>query len=184
VSGHGAHAALLMASARAALRLRASLPGGPAEIIADVNRQFTADVENSGAFMTLFYLAIDSTRAMVRWVRAGHDPAMLYDPASGRFEELGGQGYPLGVNADAVFEEREKKTQKPGGIIFIGTDGIWETAGPDGRLFGKEALRDLIRSSSGRSAREITQTILQALETFRMGAKPSDDITMVVIKIL
>jgi sigma-B regulation protein RsbU (phosphoserine phosphatase) len=184
VSGHGAHAALLMASARAALRLRASLPGGPAEIIADVNRQFTADVEDSGAFMTLFYLAIDSTRAKVRWVRAGHDPAMLYDPASGRFEELGGQGFPLGVNADAVFEEREKKTQKPGEIIFIGTDGIWETAGPDGRLFGKEALQDLIRSSSGRSAREITQIILQALETFRMGTKPTDDITMVVIKIL
>ena len=44
VSGHGVHAALLMASARAALRLRASLPGSLSEIVADVNRQFTEDV--------------------------------------------------------------------------------------------------------------------------------------------
>jgi sigma-B regulation protein RsbU (phosphoserine phosphatase) len=184
VSGHGVQAALLMASARAALRLRASLPGEPSEIIADVNRQFTADVGGSGAFMTLFYLAIDSTRAAVRWVRAGHDPAILYDPGSGRFEEFEGQGFPLGVDEDAVFEEREKKNLKAGGIIFIGTDGIWETAGPDGRLFGKDSLRNLIRTTCDRSARDITKAVIQALETFRNGLKPSDDITMVVIKIL
>lgn len=184
VSGHGAHAALLMASARAALRLRASLPGGAAEIIADVNRQFTADVDGSGAFMTLFYLAIDSTRAAVRWVRAGHDPAILFDPHSGRFEEFGGQGLPLGIDEDAVFEERERRNLASGGIIFIGTDGIWETAGPDGRLFGKDALRDLIRATCERSARDITKAVVQALDAHRGGLKPSDDITMVVIKLL
>ncbi|MCK7510330.1 MAG: serine/threonine-protein phosphatase [Desulfobacterales bacterium] len=49
VSGHGAQAALLMASARAALRLRASLPGSLAEIVADVNRQFTIGCEATAA---------------------------------------------------------------------------------------------------------------------------------------
>ena len=184
VSGHGAHAALLMASARASLRLRASLPGGPAEIIADVNRQFTTDVNGSGAFMTLFYLAIDSARAAVRWVRAGHDPALWYDPRSGRFEEFGGQGMPLGIDEDAVFEERERAGLNSGGIVFIGTDGIWETVGPDGRLFGKEALRDLIRVNCEKSARGIAKAVIQALDAFRQGLKPADDITMVVIKIL
>ena len=184
VSGHGVYAALLMASARAALRLRATLPGGPAEIIADVNRQFTTDVASSGAFMTLFYLAIDSTRKALRWVRAGHDPAILYDPDSESFEELSGRGLPLGVDEDALFEENEKRNLKPGGVIFIGTDGIWETAGPDGRLFGKEALRELIRTIFDRSARDITKAVVQALEAFRQGLKPADDITMVVIKIL
>jgi sigma-B regulation protein RsbU (phosphoserine phosphatase) len=184
VSGHGVYAALLMASARAALRLRAALPGGPAEIIADVNRQFTADVGGSGAFMTLFYLTIDSTRKAVRWVRAGHDPAIVYDPGSESFEELSGRGLPLGVDEDVLFEENEKRNLKPGGVIFIGTDGIWETAGPDGRLFGKEALRGLIRSICDRSARDITKAVVQTLEAFRQGLKPADDITMVVIKIL
>jgi sigma-B regulation protein RsbU (phosphoserine phosphatase) len=141
-------------------------------------------VGGSGAFMTLFYLAIDSTRAVVRWVRAGHDPAIWYDADSGRFEEFWGQGVPLGIDEDAVFEERERRNLKSGGIIFIGTDGIWETAGPDGRLFGKDVLRDLIRTTSERSARDITKGVVQALDAFRKGLKPSDDITMVVIKIL
>jgi sigma-B regulation protein RsbU (phosphoserine phosphatase) len=184
VSGHGVQAALLMASARAALRLRASLPGSPAQIIADVNRQFASDVEASGAFMTLFYLAIDSTRKAAQWVRAGHDPAILYDRDSARFDELAGHGSALGLHDDAVFEEKELKHLHPGQIIFIGTDGIWETAAPDGRLFGKNALRDLIRTNCARSARDITKVIVDALESFRQGLKASDDITMVVIKIL
>ena len=184
VSGHGAQAALLMASARAALRLRASLPGSPAQIIADVNRQFASDVETSGAFMTLFYLAIDSTRKTVRWVRAGHDPAILYDRASGRFDELAGHGSALGLDEDAVFEERQLKHLRPGQILFIGTDGIWETAAPDGRFFGKHALHDLIRTNCELSARGIAKTIVDALEAFRQELRPSDDITMVVIKIV
>ncbi len=184
VSGHGVQAALLMASARAALRLRALLPGSPAQIIADVNRQFASDVEASGAFMTLFYLAIDGTRKTAQWVRAGHDPAILYDRDSARFDELAGHGSALGLNDDDVFEEKELKHLHPGQIIFIGTDGIWETAASDGRLFGKNALRELIRTNCERSARDITKAIVDALETFRQGLKPSDDITMVVIKIL
>jgi sigma-B regulation protein RsbU (phosphoserine phosphatase) len=134
--------------------------------------------------MTLFYLAIDSTRKTLRWVRAGHDPAVLYDPSSDSFEELSGRGSPLGVDAGVHFEEKEKRNITPGGVIFIGTDGIWETAGPDGRMFGKEALRELIRSVCDRSARDITHAVVQTLEAFRQGRKPADDITLVVIKIL
>jgi sigma-B regulation protein RsbU (phosphoserine phosphatase) len=184
VSGHGAQAALLMASARAALRLRASLPGSPAEIVTDLNRQFTEDVGETGAFMTLFYLTVDGTRKTARWVRAGHDPAIYYEPESGRFEELGGHGAPLGVDEEAVFEEREKPRLKTGGIIFIGTDGIWESARPDGRLFGKEALRQLIRTHGHHSSRDIVQAVIGALEAHRQGLRPSDDITMVVVKMV
>jgi sigma-B regulation protein RsbU (phosphoserine phosphatase) len=184
VSGHGAHAALLMASARAALRLRASLPGSPAEIVTDLNRQFTEDVGDTGAFMTLFYLAVDGPRKTVRWVRAGHDPAIYYDPESERFEEFGGHGAPLGVNDEVLFEEREKTRLKTGGVIFIGTDGIWETARPDGRLFGKDALLEIIRTHCHHSARDIVQAVIGALEAYRQGLKPSDDITMVVVKIV
>jgi sigma-B regulation protein RsbU (phosphoserine phosphatase) len=184
VSGHGAHAALLMASARAALRLRASLPGSPAEIVADLNRQFTEDVGDTGAFMTLFYLSVDGARKTIRWVRAGHDPAIYYEPESGRFEELGGHGAPLGVTDDVMFEEREKTRLKTGGVIFIGTDGIWETTRSDGRLFGKEALLEIIRTHCHHSAHDIIQAVIGALEAYRQGLRPSDDITMVVVKMV
>jgi sigma-B regulation protein RsbU (phosphoserine phosphatase) len=184
VSGHGVHAALLMASARAALRLRASLPGSPSEIVADLNHQFTEDVRDSGAFMTLFYLSVDGLRKTARWVRAGHDPAVYYEPESGRFEEFAGRGAPLGMEQGVVFEEQRRTGLRAGGIIFIGTDGIWETVGPQGAMFGKQRLREIIRARHADSARGIMQAVTQALEAFRQDVRPADDITMVVVKIL
>jgi sigma-B regulation protein RsbU (phosphoserine phosphatase) len=184
VSGHGVHAALLMASARAALRLRASLPGSLAAIVADVNRQFIQDVGASGAFMTLFLLSVDGIRKTARWVRAGHDPALYFDPASGRFEEMDGRGAPLGMEEGMLFEEQRRAELSSGGILFLGTDGIWETTNPQGQMFGKQRLREMIRALHSRSAREIIRAVNHALEAHREGVKPSDDVTMVVVKIL
>jgi sigma-B regulation protein RsbU (phosphoserine phosphatase) len=184
VSGHGAHAALLMASARAGLRLRASLPGTAADIVADVNRMFSEDVGDSGSFMTMFYLTVDGPGRSMRWVRAGHDPAILYDPRSGRFEELGGRGAPLGLDPETLFQERFRTDLAPGAVIFVGTDGIWEAMAPDGTLFGKAALHELIRAHSRRSAGQIVAAVVAAIEAHRQGAKPADDITMAVVKML
>ncbi len=184
VSGHGAHAALLMASARAGLRVRSSLPGTAAEIVADVNRQFSADVGDSGAFMTLFYLTVDGPAKFIRWVRAGHDPAVLYDPRAGRFEELGGRGAPLGLEAESAYQERSRAGLPKGAIIFIGTDGIWEAMSPEGVLFGKPALYDIIRTHSRGGPQEIVDAVVAALAAHRRGAKPADDITMAVVKLV
>ncbi|MGD8883440.1 MAG: SpoIIE family protein phosphatase, partial [Desulfobacterales bacterium] len=59
VSGHGIPSALMMATGRAFLRQRSSLPGNLADIVSDVNRQMTRDFGETGSFMTLFYLTID-----------------------------------------------------------------------------------------------------------------------------
>jgi sigma-B regulation protein RsbU (phosphoserine phosphatase) len=77
VSGHGIPSALMMATARAFLRQRSTLPGTPADIVSDVNRQITRDFAESGGFMTLFYLSIDPANRSLCWVRAGHDPAIF-----------------------------------------------------------------------------------------------------------
>jgi sigma-B regulation protein RsbU (phosphoserine phosphatase) len=134
--------------------------------------------------MTLFFLSVDGRRKTARWVRAGHDPAMYYEPESGRFEEFTGRGAPLGMEKGVVFEEQRRADLVAGGVIFIGTDGIWETAGPQGEMFGKQRLREILRTRHADSAREIIQAVTQALETYRQGATPADDITMVVVKML
>ncbi len=74
ISGHGVESALLMTTARAFLRMRASQPGTISEIITAMNRHLTRDVLETGRFMTLFYLTIDPEKDRIDWVRAGHDP--------------------------------------------------------------------------------------------------------------
>lgn len=182
VSGHGIASALLMATGRGFLRQRAALPGSIAAIITDINRQLIHDVAESGSFMTLFFLTVDGVGRRANWVRAGHDPALLYDPERNCFDSLGGRGPALGIDAGAVYREYRREGFLPGQVILLGTDGIWEANSPSGEMFGKARLRRLIRRYAGASARDIMIAILSDLEDFHGGLRPHDDITLVVVK--
>jgi sigma-B regulation protein RsbU (phosphoserine phosphatase) len=183
VSGHGISSALLMASVRAFLRQRSALSGSIAQIVADVNRLLALDVEETGGFMTLFYLSIDIGMRRLNWVRAGHEPAIFYDPGTDTFEELRGKGTALGVNPEAQYLENEKGELVEGQIILMGTDGIWEARNPEGEMFGKEPIYRLIRENPAAGAREILTSCFNALNMFLENQKPDDDITLVVIKV-
>jgi len=183
VSGHGIPSALLMATARAFMRQRSSRSGSMAEVVSDVNRQLTRDVEETGRFMTLFYLMIDMAARNMSWVRAGHDPAVWYDPVTEQFEELHGEGMALGVDENLQFVQYQKSGLKAGQILLLSTDGLWETQNPAGSMFGKDRIYEIIRQKSDASAREILDSIVLTLESFRQNQEPEDDITLVVIKI-
>ena len=183
VSGHGIPSALLMATARAFMRQRSSRSGSMAEVVSDVNRQLTRDVEDTGRFMTLFYLMIDLAARNMSWVRAGHDPAAWYDPATDQFEELHGDGMALGVDENFQFKQYQKSGLKEGQIILLSTDGLWETQNPAGNMFGKNRIYEIIRQKSAASARGILDAIVLELERFRQNLEPEDDITLVVIKV-
>jgi sigma-B regulation protein RsbU (phosphoserine phosphatase) len=182
VSGHGVSSALLMATARALVMLRASMPGQAAEIINDVNKQLSLDSYQTGDFMTFFYCELTWTERKVCWVRAGHDPALLYDSHTGEFDELKGHGLALGV--DYTFEYDEfHRTLAPGQTVLIGTDGIWEMHNEVGEMFGKDRVKEIIRNNISATAKEIIEAITDALNKFRGSKQPEDDITMVVIKV-
>jgi sigma-B regulation protein RsbU (phosphoserine phosphatase) len=183
VSGHGLPSALLMATGRAFLRQRSALPGNLSDIVSDVNHQLTRDIEESGGFMTLFYLAIDPARRRLSWVRAGHDPAIVYDPESNQFEELRGSGTALGANAEGRYKEFQKTGLKKGQIIALGSDGLWEARNPRGQMFGKEPIYQIIRQAPHVSAKEILASCFNTLNIFLQDRAPEDDVTLVVIKI-
>ncbi len=182
VSGHGIPAALLMASARAFLRQRIALSGSLDNIVNDVNIQFCKDVGESGRFMTLFLLAYDIKTQTLTWVRAGHDPAMLYDPKPDEFKELKGQGIPLGIDDLFCYNENTITDISPGQILFIGTDGIWESCNAKGKMFGKENVMQIIKKHQNKSAHQIMYALLEALKEFMGDQTPDDDITLIIIK--
>ena len=183
VSGHGISSALLMATVRSSLRQRSSLPGSIVDIVSDVNRQLVDDVEDSGQFMTMFYLIIDPIKMNLQYVRAGHDPAIFYDPDTDAFEELRGSGMALGVDKNWNVKAYTKTALNNGQIIFLSTDGIWEACNLQGEMFGKKPIYDIIRNHSSLSANEILNAILESLDSFQKGTKIEDDITLVIIKI-
>jgi sigma-B regulation protein RsbU (phosphoserine phosphatase) len=182
VSGHGIPSALLMATVRSSLRQRAHLPGSTAKIISDVNRLLVQDVEDSGQFMTMFFLAIDTATGQLEWVRAGHDPGIVYDPGLDSFSELGGSGIALGVDAEWIYEDNKKTDFSNGQIIFLSTDGIWEARNKKGEMLGKEPILNAIRQNASSEATLIIDAIFDILDKFIGEVKLEDDITSVVIK--
>jgi len=183
VAGHGIAPALLMTSVRAFLRSRVLMqPGDLAEAITDVNRLLCLDTSETGNFMTLFFIVLDSGNGEVRWVRAGHEPAMVYDPSTDSFSELYGDGIALGVDETWSFQENRQELWSDSQIVLIGTDGIWESENPQGEGFGKKRLREIIRNHKHQTSQEIVHAITVALANHRQTAPQQDDITMVVVK--
>ncbi|UCD79457.1 MAG: SpoIIE family protein phosphatase, partial [Desulfobacterales bacterium] len=183
VSEHGIPSALLMASTRAFLRQRSALSGSIARVVTDVNRQLTRDIEDTGRFITLFYLQMNMRDRTLSWVRAGHDPAVLYDPSTDRFKELKAAGIALGIDGSWQYEEKNRADLTAGQIIVLSTDGIWEARNPQDEMFGKEAVYAAIRKNSAFRAKKIKDAILAELEDFQQGVEPADDVTLVVVKI-
>jgi sigma-B regulation protein RsbU (phosphoserine phosphatase) len=183
VTGHGVAAALLMASVRGFLRARATLSESAAEIISGVNRLTTVDTAETGQFMTLFYLVLDHQTRRITWVRAGHDPGLLYCPDTDRFEELSGAGLALGVDEDWQFEDFSR-TVKPGQIVLLTTDGIFEAHNPAGDMFGKARFKEVVRQNAGLEAEGLRKAVFEAVTEFRGTEPQEDDITLVILKFL
>jgi sigma-B regulation protein RsbU (phosphoserine phosphatase) len=181
VMGHGIAAALLMTTARAALRSRAREPGSTADLLTHVNELLVPDTGGT-KFMTMALVVIDPQARTLRWASAGHDAPLLYHPIDDRFEEPEGGSVPLGVLEGADYDEYALGPLAPGTIVLLGTDGIWEAADAAGEQWGKTRLEDVIRLHADEPADRIGKAVHAAVDAFA-GGRQVDDVTLVVIKL-
>ena len=182
VIGHGISAALLMTTVRASLRERILSPGSGPAIVSHVNNSLVKDIEELNLFVTMFYSEIDLDQKRFRWVHAGHEPAIVYDPARDSIEALGGDGVPLGVVDNWDYEESEIGIES-GQIILIGTDGIKEAYNSHGEYFGNDRLMTIIRDHAAKPAKDLLKEVFDGLNRFRYPAERLDDETLVIIKV-
>lgn len=179
VSGHGVPSALVMATARGQLHSLSQVDMDPRERIGAINTFLSEDLDGTGRFLTMFYLRLEEGSSTIRWVRAGHDPAIRYTPETDTFSELVGEGLPLGVMVDAELPENED-TLAPGEVLVLATDGVWEARNSDGEMYGKKRILAIIRDNAHKKADEIRQAIINA--AFDYLETQEDDIAVVVIK--
>jgi sigma-B regulation protein RsbU (phosphoserine phosphatase) len=182
-SGHGVGAAMHMATVRAFIHYGIRNYQGPAQLLSRVNTHVTRDSSPTGRFMSMFFLEIYPDGKSLRWVRAGHEPALHFNQVEKSFAELDGKGMVLGVNEHLEYAEFSQVGWNGGDILLIGTDGIHETRGEDGRMFGQERLREIIRENAQAPAESILNSVIDTLQDFRGTASQEDDITLVVVKL-
>jgi len=179
VSGKGVPAALLVSTLHSALRLLLERePLSPA-LCERLNRHI---LESSSAnkFITLFLAELSPASAELRYVNAGHNPALLVR-ADGAVEMLPASGMPLGLIESARFAVAQV-TLRPGDLLCLYSDGITEAAAPDDEEFGVERLAGLLASSHDEPLGELVASIDRAVVEFAGPRAQGDDQTVVLLR--
>jgi serine phosphatase RsbU (regulator of sigma subunit) len=181
VSDHGVPAALLMALTVTLLRAEARRATSPREALTRINRQLI-EGNHLGMFVTLLFGTLDVPSRRFDYIRAGHDlPLVLQaDGVPIRLERSHGQ--PLGLVPQPAFDEGTL-TLPSRGMLLLYTDGVTETAGPDGALFGLSGLESVMKRSPGLSADDTCDSLLDALDGHRGALPPGDDVTLVAVRV-
>ncbi|BHH84183.1 SpoIIE family protein phosphatase [Desulforhopalus sp. 52FAK] len=183
VVGHGVGAALLMATTRALLRSEIEHASDLSSCANRINRLLCRDTAHSGNFSTLFLLSLENSNRTLHWVRAGHEPAMLYNLEQDVFTELRGNGMVLGIEAETEYEENSVELPEGEHLILIGSDGLTELENMNGERFDKNRIQHLIRQHVSSTAKEILAQLNREITTFAGDKRSDDDITAVIAKI-
>jgi sigma-B regulation protein RsbU (phosphoserine phosphatase) len=183
-SGHGVGAAMHMTTVRAFLHFGIRTYQNPARLLSEINYYVTRDSSETNRFMSMFFLEVNQSAKTLCWVRAGHEPAMVFGPSGSKLQDLYGEGIALGVIADYNYAEYTLQGWESGSVIVIGTDGVRETRNSNGEMFGLDRLHEVISQNVNASAEMIQNNVIGALRTFKANAKQEDDITLVIIKLL
>lgn len=181
VTGHGVGSALLMTSTRAYLRAHLLENDDPAEAMRRSNQLICRDVAGSGLFVTVFLLFYNPASGLARWVGAGHHPALFFGADQKGALELAGSGIPLGI--DAAWQYQAASTTLEEGLLYLGTDGIWEACDMDGEMFGRTRLRQVLEEERRHPPEEVVGRLFREVEDWTDHAPLVDDRTAVIVRL-
>lgn len=179
VSGKGMPAALMVSTVHSALRLLLDrLEVGPT-LLERLNRHI-ADTSAPNKFITFFMAEVDSRHGEVRFLNAGHNPAILMD-ASGGFRELKTGGLPLGLLPDSSYRDGGFGMES-GDLLCIYSDGITEAVSAADEEFGQERLIEVLREYHREPLQRVIAAIDRATAEFARGMPQADDQTLLLLR--
>jgi sigma-B regulation protein RsbU (phosphoserine phosphatase) len=186
VAGHGASAAVIMAVMRTLVH--AHLPRNrflpSCEFLEFMNRQMAGTYMRDGRFVTVWCAVLDPAARTLTYASAGHNPPRLV--RRGAVIPLDAvNGLPVGIESDSTYEE-VTVTLEPGDLLMCYTDGITEAArvrGGDREFFETERLDRILIESCLDDARDCVRRVTNAVNAFSGAAVPTDDQTMLVVRV-
>jgi sigma-B regulation protein RsbU (phosphoserine phosphatase) len=180
VSGKGVPAALYGAFASGTVRARAFERLAPANLLYRVNRTLRRrGVE--GLYCTLAYAIFDFRAGEARLGNSGLHYPLHYSSETGRCEAIEVAGVPLGALDGSTYEERLLKL-RAGDVFVFYSDGVSE-ASRQGEDYGAERLRRVVEREAASDVGAIGDAIAEDLHAFLGDEEPSDDVTIVVVKV-
>lgn len=177
VSGKGVPASLFMSVVVNLFRIVAKEGKTPAEIATKVNEAVAADNEN-GMFATMFIGEIDLRTGVLEYCNCGHNPPVV----GGQFLQMPETNAPIGLWPGLEFIGHTVEGMKDK-MLLLYTDGVTEAENMDQKQTGDDWLIDILKDHPMDNACELIGDILREVATHVGDAEPSDDITLLCLKI-
>lgn len=178
--GKGVPASLLMSSVRASLRAYAHDVNDLGKVMSRVNIDLCRDTLDN-EFATLWYGSINPDTLEMTYCNAGHEPGLLI--SNGQITALGEGGMIVGVDPQQTYTKPSVQL-KPGDTLLLHSDGLTDSFNKEGHRFGRQRINSaLLEADSNATASDLLNHLLQKVHRFTGNQRPTDDITVVVIKV-
>ena len=181
VSDKGVSAALFMMSCRTLLKGAAiGAPGGPGEVLREVNNILNEDNETS-MFVTLFYATYDPHSRVLTYANGGHNPPLLVhaDGASELLPLTGGVA--LAIVPDLLYQQ-DSVTLAPDDTGIFYTDGVTEAINAEGDQFEVPRMQELFAAAPPKDPESVVMDLLDAVNAFAGDMPQFDDITCLALR--
>lgn len=187
VSGKGVPASMTMAVAVNLFHNYAKEGFSPEYTAGRLNDTLAADNE-SGMFVTMFIAEIDLATGQMKYCNAGHNPPVIIDPpltpdgpCRPEFAKVESNA-PIGLWSNLEFIG-ESIDNLRGRTLFLYTDGLNEAENSFQEQFGDKRLLRFFQNRSNEDCQQIIKQMNATVSYFVGDAEPSDDLTMLCLKI-
>jgi sigma-B regulation protein RsbU (phosphoserine phosphatase) len=188
VMGHGVRAALVTAIQRALVEELAGVGRQPGEFLTHINRALLSILRRTRTpmFASAFYLYLNSETGELRYANAGHPKPLHLRRSDNRVDVLSSNGARPG-SALGVFEHATYKTfdtqVKPGDLVLMFTDGIFEVEGPAGDYFDQQRLVEAVQRRLHESPDQLLEGLLSETRDFSVKHEFGDDVCLVAVQL-
>lgn len=177
VTGKGIAASMLMSQLHAMFRTLIGT-GLPLDRLMERANRLFCEASLTTHFATLV-CGFANTNGEIEISNAGHCLPLVL--RSGRVERLQSSGLPMGVSCDSKYGIETTKLQS-GESLFLYTDGLTESVGKLGELYGEERMLRLVGKQFTFSPSEMISACVGDLDSFSRSPGRADDLTIMVIR--
>ncbi len=181
VAGKGVPAALFMEYSKTLLGAEVPRNLDPVTTLQNVNQEIVSKSQ-MGLFVTVMLIQLEREMHRFRMASAGHNRQVLYRRNFDALEILSTKGPPVGIFGDSEYMEKIVE-YTPGDLLLLYTDGITEANNHKFEEFGEERLFDIVKKNGSETPAGLIDIIFSEVQKFRDGMEPSDDSTMMVVRL-
>lgn len=179
VSGKGVPAALLVSTVHAAVHLQIDEAKTVEDLVGRIDRHLQRYAATR-KFLTLFFGLLEPDSGLLRYVSAGHNPALLAC-LSGKTTLLASTGVPVGMLPNASWRE-ETVELAPGDLLCVYTDGLTEAVNEAEEEFGLGRLTTAVAEGRDRPVRNLCDDVFARVADFARGMPQYDDQTLLLVR--